>query len=74
MAWANKSDEAKDFIERLLDMNPATRPTAAEALEHPWIRGNVLEMEADAAQHEDLMARISALRTTISKFKKTVQR
>ena len=28
-----------DFLEALLQPNPAQRPTAAEALEHPWLAG-----------------------------------
>ncbi|KAA0164266.1 hypothetical protein FNF31_02500 [Cafeteria roenbergensis] len=31
-------DDAKDLIEKLLSVDPTARPTAAEALEHPWIR------------------------------------
>ncbi|KAG8231090.1 hypothetical protein J437_LFUL011058 [Ladona fulva] len=31
------SDQAKDFISRLLVRNPSTRPTATECLHHPWI-------------------------------------
>ncbi|KAL7546107.1 hypothetical protein ACHAWF_009439 [Thalassiosira exigua] len=70
--WSDKSDDAKDFIEALLDMAPGDRPTASEALKHPWIQKNA--GGKDAAQHDDLVARIQALRTTISKFKKSVQR
>jgi calcium-dependent protein kinase len=33
------SREAKDLIAGLLDSNFSTRLTAAEALEHPWLRG-----------------------------------
>jgi len=32
------SDEAKDLITLLLKPDPKDRPTAAEALQHPWIR------------------------------------
>lgn len=31
------SPEARDFVRRLLDPVPVRRPTAAEALQHPWI-------------------------------------
>jgi calcium-dependent protein kinase len=31
------STGARDFLERLLQRNPAMRPSAAEALEHPWV-------------------------------------
>ena len=33
------SDSAKDLISKLLQMDPAQRWTAAEALEHPWMTG-----------------------------------
>ena len=36
-AWNNISDNCKDFISKLLTYKPEERPTAGEALEHPWI-------------------------------------
>ena len=33
------SDSAKDLISKLLQMDPAKRWTASEALEHPWMTG-----------------------------------
>lgn len=36
-AWAGISDKAKDFIKKLLTYRPELRPTAEEALQHPWI-------------------------------------
>eukprot|EP01095_Lingulamoeba_sp_RSL-Kostka_P008127 TRINITY_DN266_c0_g1_i2.p1 TRINITY_DN266_c0_g1~~TRINITY_DN266_c0_g1_i2.p1 ORF type:complete len:206 (-),score=96.01 TRINITY_DN266_c0_g1_i2:64-681(-) len=38
--WGNISDQAKDLINHLLDLNKDTRYTAEEALEHPWITEN----------------------------------
>jgi serine/threonine protein kinase len=35
--WGGVSEQAKDFIRRLLDPSPKTRLTAAEALKHPWL-------------------------------------
>ena len=32
------SPAARDFLERLLQRNPVMRPSAAEALEHTWIK------------------------------------
>lgn len=39
--WEGISDEAKDFVAQLLNRDPAKRPTAKEALKHPWLRGSV---------------------------------
>jgi len=38
--WAkNLSSSAKDLLGKLLDVNPRTRFTAADALVHPWVSG-----------------------------------
>lgn len=37
--WDCVPDEAYDLLDRLLDLNPATRITAAQALQHPLFRG-----------------------------------
>jgi serine/threonine protein kinase len=36
--WARISPQAKDFILRLLVVDPTKRPSATEALRHPWIK------------------------------------
>ena len=36
--WATVSEEAKDFIRRLLNPNPLQRLTVDEALQHTWVR------------------------------------
>eukprot|EP00754_Rhynchopus_humris_P045878 Rhum_TRINITY_DN5362_c0_g1::Rhum_TRINITY_DN5362_c0_g1_i1::g.17222::m.17222 len=38
--WGRISDECKHFISMLLSPDAADRPTAAEALQHPWIVRN----------------------------------
>jgi len=38
--WSSVSDDAKNFITSLLQVNPAQRPTCAEALQHKWLTGN----------------------------------
>jgi calcium-dependent protein kinase len=35
--WKNRSEEGKDFISALLQVEPAKRPTAQEAFRHPWL-------------------------------------
>lgn len=48
--WAkNLSKSSKDLLSHLLDVNPHTRYSAEEALEHPWVRG-------DTAPRNNLLA------------------
>jgi serine/threonine protein kinase len=37
--WPSASPEAKDFVKRLLNKDLRKRMTAAQALTHPWLRG-----------------------------------
>lgn len=37
--WPSVSPEAKDFVKRLLNKDLRKRMTAAQALTHPWLRG-----------------------------------
>ena len=36
-AWSRVSDEAADLVRHLLARDPAARPSAADALQHPWL-------------------------------------
>jgi Ca2+-binding EF-hand superfamily protein len=36
--WGWRGSEARDFVRSLLEEDPTKRPTAAEALEHPWLQ------------------------------------
>ena len=35
--WDDVSEEAKDLISKMLTVDPAERPSAAELLHHPWL-------------------------------------
>jgi serine/threonine protein kinase len=35
--WANVSETARDFVRTCLTIDPRQRPTATEALRHPWL-------------------------------------
>lgn len=37
--WTDISKEAKDFIAKILVVNPNQRPSAQECLAHPWLAG-----------------------------------
>lgn len=39
--WSNTSRDSRDFIRRLLQMDPRKRMTVKQALNHPWIVKNV---------------------------------
>ena len=39
--WASVSDAAKAVVEALLNVDPASRPTAAEALTYAWLQPHV---------------------------------
>eukprot|EP00659_Diplonema_papillatum_P009189 gene9189-14252_t len=39
--WGKVSSSCKDFISWMLEANACSRPTAAEALAHPWLTKNV---------------------------------
>jgi calcium-dependent protein kinase len=35
--WKSRSEEAKQFIKKLMNIRPAERLTASECLNHPWL-------------------------------------
>ncbi|CAM9346944.1 unnamed protein product, partial [Heterosigma akashiwo] len=41
--WDGISAPGKDIVRRLLTVDPTRRLTARGVLEHPWVRGAVLE-------------------------------
>jgi calcium/calmodulin-dependent protein kinase I len=45
--WKHVSMTARDFIERLLVVDPKQRMSASEALQHPWISGAAASAESD---------------------------
>ena len=48
--WASISDSGKDFITKLLTKDQDKRPSAEEALQHPWIlQANELQRESVSA-------------------------
>lgn len=51
--WSQVSDEAKDFVRKLLDRDPEARPTARAALLHPWLTQTSASWKAKAAKGQD---------------------
>eukprot|EP01062_Namystynia_karyoxenos_P067295 TRINITY_DN61200_c0_g1_i1.p1 TRINITY_DN61200_c0_g1~~TRINITY_DN61200_c0_g1_i1.p1 ORF type:complete len:501 (+),score=172.56 TRINITY_DN61200_c0_g1_i1:81-1505(+) len=59
-AWDQISDNGKDLVRRLLEVDPATRITAAEALEHPWFADLRLISDAHLSQALDELTSFNA--------------
>jgi len=54
MRWRALSSECQDLLQRLLDPDPAGRPTAGEALQDPWFRaaGSVVPQDVSTLYDE----------------------
>jgi calcium-dependent protein kinase len=50
--WSGISDDAKDFIKKLMSKYPRRRPSALEALEHPWFTSAMGGGDDEAAAAE----------------------
>eukprot|EP01036_Dinobryon_divergens_P029898 gene29899-39068_t len=68
--WKDVSEEAKDLISSLIEVNPSRRLTADQALQHPWLTKDGQELEK-----LNLDANLSQLRKhlAIRKFKGVVK-
>ncbi|KAI0223774.1 Calcium/calmodulin-dependent protein kinase type I, partial [Massospora cicadina] len=57
--WCQVSETAKDFISRLLVVDPEQRLTAQQALSHPWlaaVKGDIASgQEADAIDNSIIL-------------------
>lgn len=56
--WHDVSDEAKDFVTQLLNKDPTKRPSAHEALQHPWLQGTVADRTVGPPLASTVVARI----------------
>ncbi|CAN0847951.1 Calcium-dependent protein kinase 29 [Linum grandiflorum] len=67
LPWPKISDSAKDLIKKMLARDPRKRITAAQALEHPWLKegGNASDKPIDSA----VLIRMKQLRA-MNKMKK----
>uniref|UniRef100_A0A1D1YTY0 non-specific serine/threonine protein kinase n=1 Tax=Anthurium amnicola TaxID=1678845 RepID=A0A1D1YTY0_9ARAE len=64
--WPSISDNAKDLVRKMLAQDPKKRITAAQALEHPWLReGEASDKPMDSA----VLARMKQFRA-MNKLKK----
>ena len=49
-AWKSISDTCKDFIKQLLTLDQNKRPSAEEALKHPWLDAATLSGKSAVSQ------------------------
>ncbi|CAI5958515.1 unnamed protein product [Closterium sp. NIES-64] len=54
--WPAVSHAGRDFVHRLLTKDYRRRPTAAQALTHPWIRSSSARIPLDIAVYKSLRA------------------
>jgi len=57
--WAHISDEAKDFVSKLLVANPMKRMTASQALKHPWLANIVAQEKLRQDKQKKLSTKFS---------------
>jgi len=67
--WTDISDSAKDLVRRLLTVDPKTRITAEEVLQHPWVRGTTAKGMTFGSSHTLRLKLLQARR----KLKRTVR-
>ncbi|KZV72584.1 Pkinase-domain-containing protein [Peniophora sp. CONT] len=74
--WANVSDTAKDFVRTCLTIDPNQRPTAAEALNHPWLADEKPHFVPDPLSPHggptDLLPHIQQRHDAKTRFRKAV--
>jgi len=70
-SWEGVSEEAKEFVQWLLAREPGDRPTAAEALAHPWLRGKSSERSTGRPLSLAVVQRVQRYASS-SLFKRTV--
>jgi len=69
--WDGISDDAKDFVKILLNKDPTKRPTAKEALKHPWLRGRIEDRSSGRPLSLAVVQRIQRF-SQASLFKRTI--
>ncbi|KDQ06429.1 hypothetical protein BOTBODRAFT_39589 [Botryobasidium botryosum FD-172 SS1] len=73
--WQNVSQTARDFVRTCLTIDPARRPTAAQALEHPWLASEtphfVPDPESTTGEPLDLLPQLKQFNARKT-FKKAV--
>lgn len=69
--WEGISEEARDFVRMLLNKDPKKRPSAREALNHPWLKGSIKDRHRGTPLSLGVVQRIQRF-SQASIFKRTV--
>ncbi|OMJ83593.1 hypothetical protein SteCoe_15444 [Stentor coeruleus] len=64
--FGNVSKSCKDLIIKLLTKNPSSRPSALEALTHPWLK--IAQERVDKSAYEKTLTKLKTIKST-SKLK-----
>ncbi|PWN35814.1 putative calmodulin-dependent protein kinase type 1 [Meira miltonrushii] len=67
--WQGVSQEARDFINKLLTIDPQARMTAQQALEHPWLS---TKASVESGDQRDLLPDIKSAFNAKRTFRKAV--
>lgn len=67
--WQGVSDSARDFINKLLVIDPSQRMTAEQALQHPWLATDAAEK---GGEQRDLLPDIKSAFNAKKTFRKAV--
>ncbi|KIJ64791.1 hypothetical protein HYDPIDRAFT_111396 [Hydnomerulius pinastri MD-312] len=71
--WSNVSSTARDFVATCLTVDPETRPTAAEMLEHPWLTAEIPHfVGTEDGQPRDLLPHVRKAFDARKTFRKAV--
>lgn len=69
--WQGISQDARDFVQLLLTKDPKKRPSAREALNHPWLKGTIKDRHRGTPLSLGVVQRIQRF-SQASVFKRTV--
>lgn len=67
--WQGVSQEARNFINKLLTTDPQTRMTAQQALDHPWLATSAAK---ESGEQRDLLPDIKSAFNAKRTFRKAV--
>jgi len=69
--WGSISNDAKQFIERLLVVDPAQRLSAVDALRHPWLAGSATHSTTSTLNTAKFKSLVTERQNTRNKLRET---